>query len=100
MLLSFSCSGSLKIYYYDQSKTPTFAGIKILTMPNRRKGYRNLTRKLLKRNHVVVKVEVEGTCCWKVYSDTFFAGQRQNLKEGYQGDLDFTIKSAKIENCL
>ena len=89
----------MKIYHYDHSKTPPLADLTISTLHSKRKGYKNLTRKLLKRNRVVLKMDVEGTCCWQVYSNIFFAGDQQELDVGFKGEPDFAIKSVKSQNC-
>ena len=89
----------MKIYHYDRSKTHPFADFKISTLRSKVKGYKNLTRKLLKRNCVVLKMDVEGTCCWQVYSNIFFAGDQQELDVGFKGEPDFAIKSVKSQNC-
>ena len=89
----------MKIYHYDQSKTNLFSDFTISTLHSKRKGYKNMTRKLLKRNRVVFKMDVEGTCCWQVFSNIFFAGQKQDLDVGFKGEPKFAIKSAKSLNC-
>ena len=89
----------MKIYHYNRSKTPSFSDLKISTLHSKSKGYKNLTRKLLKRNRVVLKMVVEGTSCWQVYSNIFFAGEKQDLDVGFKGEPEFAIKSAKSQNC-
>ena len=89
----------MKIYHYDQSKTPSFSDLKISTLHSKRKGYKNLTRKLLKGNRVILKMDVEGTCCWEIYSNIFFAGKKQELDAGFNGKPELAIKSAKSQSC-
>ena len=90
----------MKIYHFDQSKTLPLADLTISTLHSKRKGYKNLTRKLLKRNRVVLKMDVEGTCCWQVYSNIYFAGGKQDIDAGFKGGPELPIKSAKSQNCM
>ena len=90
----------MKIYHYDRSKTLLLADLRISTLHSNGKGYKNLTRKLLKRHRAVVKMDVEGTCCWQVYSNIYFAGGKQDIDAGFKGGPELPIKSAKSQNCM
>ena len=98
-IIVFSCSGSMKVYHYDGSKPPSYSDLTISTLHSKAKGYKNLTRKLLRRNRFVLKMDVEGTCCWQVYSNIYFAGEKQDLNVGFKGEPYLPIKSAKSLNC-
>ena len=89
----------MKIYHYDRSKTLLLADLRISTLHSNGKGYKNLTRKLLKRHRAVVKMDVEGTCCWQVYSNIYFAGEKQDFNVGFKGEPYLPIKSAKSLKC-
>ena len=58
-----------------------------------------MTRHRFRKNRVILKVELEGNCCWKIFSDIFFSGESQNLDEGFTGSPEFPIKSAKSKKC-
>ena len=76
-----------------------FSDLTLSTLSNRKRGYKNMTRHRFRKNRAILKVELEGNCCWKIFSDIFFSGESQNLGEGFNGNPDFPIKSAKSKTC-
>ena len=63
------------------------------------KSYPNLTRQLLRGNREVLRVEVIGSCCWHIFSDIHFSGEKQYLSTGFNSHPLFDMKSAKRNDC-
>ena len=82
--------GSIKITHYDRSNPTDFK-----TTNLKKRGYKNLTKKLLTRNREVHHLEATGTCCWNIFSDIYFAGEQQHISSGFRYRPTLNIKSLK-----
>ena len=47
-----------------------------------------------------MKVKVEGNCCWEVSVGQFGRGQSMQVGGGFNGPVDFTIRSLKKVPCV
>ena len=88
--LYFRCMGSLKITHYNRSAQTDY---RITKLPKR--AYKNLTKRLLRRNREVAFVQATGTCCWHMFSDIHFVGEKQHISSGNQYRPTLNIKSLK-----
>ena len=69
-----TCMGSLIMMHYGGESNSDFKRIRLTG-----NSYRNL--KIL-RKRIVVKVETEGNCCWKIHSEVSFRGREQEAEPG------------------
>ena len=93
----FRCSGSLVIVHHNGLGQGTSTDLAQLRL---HKGkYRNLHQKGLNRTREINKVQSEGNCCWKIWSDVMFTGREQTIQNGFDGQPNFRLKSVEIINC-
>ena len=75
--------------YYQQSITPIKRSLKIS-----KKSFSIL------ENHIVSTVEAYGACfCWKIYSDTKFRGEVQEVSEGDEIEVEDNVGSIEKFKC-
>ena len=85
------CSGSITIMHYGGETDSEFKRTRMTA-----KSYRNL--KILE-TRIVVKMETEGNCCWKLYSEVSFRGHEQEAEPGYSNPPDIQPKSIQKVSC-
>ena len=85
------CSGSLTMMHYGGETDSEFKRTRMTG-----KSYRNL--KILE-TRVVVKIETEGNCCWKLHSEVSFRGHEQEAEPGYSNPPDIQPKSIQKVSC-
>ena len=84
------CFGSLIILHYGDSGLP-FKRMKLTEY-----NYRELS---VLSERVVIKIDVRGDCCWKLFENPSFDGQLQTVEPGYKQPPDFQPKSIKKIEC-
>lgn len=89
------CLGFITISHiddYDYEKSLELGGY--------RNGYLNLKRgfPILRRNYVV-RLETFGDCCWEIYSERKFSGDKQVLWPGGFTNPDFQPASIRRMEC-
>ena len=75
------CSGSLVLYYAPETNLADIGEVLL-----KGSSYRNLRWRLLKNGHFILKIRVEGSCCWKMYKRRNFKGDVQSLEAGEEYD--------------
>lgn len=98
------CSGHLNMIHVttelSRSMDPDLEEMRSMkTTQLERKRYFNLSRKVLRHNRKLIHVEVNGNCCWQLYSEAYFKGQTFGAYLGFYGLPDFTPKSMKKVSC-
>ena len=81
------CRGALAIIHMPESQ-PLSTGY---TRTFKATNYRNTWR--LFRRRSVARVEVWGTCPWRLYTGKWFRGEYKSLNPGFKSHIDFAPKS-------
>jgi len=85
------CSGSLTMMHYGAETDSEFKRTRMTG-----KSYQNL--KILQKR-ILIKIETEGNCCWKLYSEVNFRGREQEAEPGYSNTPDLHPKSVQRVSC-
>ena len=93
--MKLECDGSLNIAHIDD-----FDNEKDFDLDGYRNSYLNIKRgfPILKRNYMI-RMESFGDCCWELFSETKFKGDKQVLFPGGFAYPDFQANSIKRVNC-
>ena len=73
-----SCIGSLKIAHEDELRNVGY-----IRLEGNRSSYPNIKRgyPIIRRN-TISNVEIFGNCCWELYLDRKFKGEKQHISPG------------------
>ena len=91
-----SCIGSLKIAHEDELRNVGYIQLEgnRNSYPNIRRGYPVI------RRDTISNVEIFGNCCWELYVDSKFKGEKQHVSPGGSTIyLDFQPLSIKRLEC-
>ena len=91
-----NCAGSLLLAYEDQQKN-----LDVLSLEGHRSSYPNIRRGFPEiRQNTVAYIEVFGDCCWAIYAEREFGGEKQLIYPG-GGEvyIDFQPISMKKIEC-
>ena len=91
-----NCMGSLNIAHEDELRNLNY-----ITLDGFRTGYPNLRRgfPVIRRN-VISHLEVFGSCCWELYPERMFKGEKQFVFPGGSRIFpDFQPVSIKKKKC-
>ena len=91
-----TCAGSLLLAYEDHDKN-----IDVLSIEGDRTSYPNIRRGFPEiRKNTVAYIEVFGDCCWAIYAEREFGGEKQLIYPG-EGEvyIDFQPISIKKIEC-
>ena len=81
------CRGALAIIHMPRSRPQSIGFTRTFKATN----YRNTWR--LFRRRSVARVEVWGTCPWRLYTGKWFRGEYKSLNPGFKSHIDFAPKS-------
>jgi len=90
-----ACAGKLKVHHQPQKSTDSKER-RILNFSPRH--YENVRRAFRRRE--ITKVEVDGNCYWKVYSQVNFQGSVDVLFPGFNSALQFNPNSISFNHTI
>lgn len=98
------CKGHMKMMHVtaelSRSLDPELEEMRSMkTTRLERKRYFNLSRKVLRNDRKLLHLEVNGNCCWQLYSEANFKGDTFGAYLGFHGLPEFNPKSMKKVSC-